>query len=357
LRAQKTIGTKLVAWSFVVVVGWAGNAGAERDNPHLIEARSDISKVRYRRAAEALETALQTGTNGPDQLAEIFKLSGQTAAALGRRHEAESQFKRLLVLQPEAHLMGAGPKIMRPFRSAQAALKGQPPLKVSYRSQLEPRPGLWLVVESDPLQMVHGARAEIRAEGGTHRVTAEGQGEIELALPKAARFEVILSALDLYGNRLAVIGTARAPIVIGAKKAPPLSPQPAMERSPAERPLQPHARLTPIYARWDLWSAVAAVAAGSVGLYFALEAKSANDDLDAIKADSEHHEFSEAEAAEDRLNDNRLAAFISFGVAGGLALLAGGLLWYYLARDPFPPPEAALRLDRRGAQLSWSFGF
>src|SRR5436190_22808015 len=90
------------------------HAGPIDDAKALVEA-SD-----YMRAREALTAALDSGTNGRDELVEIHRLSGIVAGALGDPKAATAAFQRALALSPDVALPpGISPKIARPFTAAQ----------------------------------------------------------------------------------------------------------------------------------------------------------------------------------------------------------------------------------------------
>src|SRR5690606_6418262 len=69
----------------VLAMPWIARA----DNPSLAEARKAIDEVRYDDARELLVQALKRGANRPEELVEIYKLSGATAAVLGPEELAE----------------------------------------------------------------------------------------------------------------------------------------------------------------------------------------------------------------------------------------------------------------------------
>ncbi|MCC6994425.1 MAG: hypothetical protein IT370_07340 [Deltaproteobacteria bacterium] len=295
-----------------------GVARAE-DNAFLVQARADIDAVEFDKARESLERALLAGSNGPTQLAEIYRLSGEVAVAVGDADGAEQAFQRLLAIAPDSKLRdGVSPKIKSAFDAAAAAL-GDKRLRIDYVTG----PGtITLVVDADPLDLVAGAAIDyVDAVGGRRTQVKKGKFRIEVSLDEAAPVphKVALAALDAHGNRLAELGSLREPLAV-----------PAVATAPRKGAGKRHRASRSFLGKGWLWAGLAVASAGA-GTYFALQVKQDEDDLETLNKDSMNHSFSEARAIQDRAEDHALYTNISFGVAGGFAILATVL---FLRGDP-----------------------
>ena len=290
------------------------------DNAFLVQARADIDAVEFDKARESLERALLAGGSGPSQLAEIYRLTGEVAVAIGDPDGAEQAFLRLLAIAPDSKLRdGVSPKITAAFEAAAAAL-GDKRLHLEYATA----PGtITLVVSDDPLDLVTGAAVDyVDAVGGRRTQVKKGKFRIEIVLDEAAPVphKVALAALDAHGNRLAELGSLREPLAVPAV-ATVAGKGAGRRRARASRSF---------FGKGWLWAGVALAAAGA-GTYFALQVKQDEDDLETLNKDSMNHSFSEARAIQDRAEDHALYTNISFGVAGGFAILATVL---FLRGDP-----------------------
>src|SRR5450755_3689392 len=102
-------------------------------------ARHDVEGSDYLAARGALVSALDAGTAGPAELAEIYKLSGIVEGALGNDNAATESFEMWLAIDPKGALpAGTSPKITRPFDSAAATVKAREPLKVKVETSASP---------------------------------------------------------------------------------------------------------------------------------------------------------------------------------------------------------------------------
>jgi hypothetical protein len=311
-------------WLAVVLVVSAGvvlaSGVARAENPHLARARVELDQLRFDEARSSLATALRSGGSTPDEIAEIYRLSGQVAAALGDVAEAENSFRRFLALSPGATLpAGTSPKITAPFSAAQAKMQGSPPLAV----RLEGEPG-WplvvrVVVESDPMSMIAGAEIEWWVEGEEpRRATESGDGPIDVPIPLAeqpgARILVRGTAIDRFGNHLREVGRDE-PIVVWQPSG----------RPPVEEPPVETTRSRPFYARSYTWAAVTIGFLG-IGTYYAFKVRSTQDELDDIEANPLEHDYSEWVDVKERGEREALIANITFGAAGAFAIVTTILL-------------------------------
>ena len=316
---------RVAPWIALVWLGLSRVAAA--DDP-LAQARKFIAASDYMAARPALIAALDAGGHGPDELAEIYRLTGIVAAAIGDAPAATDAFAHLLALSPRAKLPdGTSPKITRPFDAASRSVAGQHPLEVKIETRARP-PVITLVVVSDPLHMVATARAVFSVDAGAERSAevAVASERTEVALPAGRRIDVRVAALDVHGNRLAEVGSRDMPVAI-VSDAPGEAPAPlAGPAAAAPAPPGPagSAAARPVYLRWWPYAAAGGAALAATG-YFGLAARSATDDLTRIYADPAHHRSSEASAVEDRARRDVLFTNIGLGVTGAFAIAAGAL--------------------------------
>lgn len=313
------IRVRLAACLLVMLA--AGSARAETQNPSLVRARGEIEELRFEAARQSLAEALEWGRNSPAQLAEIHQLAGEVAAGMGDRAAAEEHFRRLLAIDPNARLaVGTSPKIAAPFEAARRFFDERQPLRVRYHVRHKPTPVLLVFVDSDPLDMVAGARLAHASEEAPP-VEQVGDGPFELPLPRTGRLELLVSVTDRYGNRLVELGSAENPIIVNARA----------ERTPATPPPRdrvPPSEGRPLYGRWWIYGALAAVSAGA-GIYFGIEALRAEDAIEKLNQETRMgipHDFREAKDLERQGERNALLANVSFGVAGAFAIVSTVLL-------------------------------
>src|SRR5689334_11578885 len=82
----------------------------------LDDARKAVDASDYAAARPLVVQALEAGTASPDELAEIYKLTGIVESALGNTSGATDAFGKWLSLDVKGSLpFGTSPKIMRPF--------------------------------------------------------------------------------------------------------------------------------------------------------------------------------------------------------------------------------------------------
>ena len=330
-----------IALALIALEGWA-----RADDPLAVASKA-VDASDYLAARPALTAALAGGGRGPEQLVEIYRLTGVVEAALGDARAATEAFTHLLALSPKATLSeGTSPKIRRPFDAASRYIQSHAALEVKIETHANP-PVITLVVASDPLNMVAAAHAVFTVDGGPERskdvdVAAE---RAEVALPPARRIDARIAALDVHGNHLVEIGSREVPVVIIGE--PPPVARAAVRPPPRRTTVAIHAEARPLYLRWWPYAATAVIAAGATG-YFAWAAHSATDELDGIVANSAPHRFDDARAVEDRARRDVLLTNIGLGVTGALAV-AAGVLYLTTPRDRVETRLAAVPLPGGGA--------
>jgi hypothetical protein len=281
-----------------------------------------------------VKAALVAGDNGPEAMAEIYRLTGVVSGALDDPNAATVAFQQMLALSPKATLpAGTSPKIANPFASAQSLFETKKPLAIEVDTTANP-PTVVVRIVSDPLAMIVRVVVFARVDGRPdQKLERRAAAEVKIAVPLGRRIDVRVAALDEHGNRLGEIGTVDVPVVIvgGASTddKPPPEEKPIPDGPPA--PASPR----PLYAKWWLWGGIAIGFAGGAG-YFAYATRSAMNDLDRLNANSSQHTFDEAREIEDRAKLNLLLFDIGVGVAGAAAIVATLL---YLTEPDHRPSE------------------
>lgn len=325
----------------VLILGWPAAARAD-ENPHLARARGELDELKYDRAARSLEQALATGTNGPAELAEIYRLSGEVAAALGDAKVAEEHFRRLLAIKPDARLAaGVSPKISQPFEAARAWFSSRTPIQVRHELSADEPRSITVLVDSDPLNMIAAARANVVVDGGAaERIERKGPAPIELTLPEEGRLEVEVAAVDRYGNRVVEISTPSRPIVVPA----PRRVEDAGGGGGGDGDDDDRDRRTApsrsIFGRWYVWGGLA-LGFAAAGTWFGFQALDAEEELARLNMNSSMHDFTEALEVENRGRRHALVANINFGVAGALGLVATYLIVKDLGSSDAPRRDTA----------------
>jgi hypothetical protein len=336
--------------AIAVAIGWH----PARADDSLAQARAAVDASDYMTAKSALASALASGTNGPDEVVEIYRLQGIVAGALGDAKAATEAFKYLLALSPKATLpAGTSPKISKPFAAASKFFASHDPLKVKTETASDP-PSVTLVVVSDPLAMVMKARVWASVDGKKEKektLDGGGKDKITVELPRGKRLDLRVAAVDEHGNRLVELGSADVPIVVvgGGEDKP--KPTERVADKPVEQAPKPRAA-RPLYLRWWMWAGAAAVIGGA-GTYFGVDAVLAKQDLDALNADSVHHRFTEAQDVESRGHRDVWFANIGWGLAGALAIGAGVL---YIT-EPHTETRMSIAPTHSGAAIVFGGAF
>lgn len=261
---------------------------ASADSAKLIEARAALAAVEYDKARALLVETLKQGTASPSELAEIYRLSASTATVLGDREVAEQYYRRWLALEPMASLPpSVAPKLREPFVAAQAYMAAHGRLAVTAQRNAD---RVVVVLEADPLVMA----ASVAVVGGTP-IAFDASHRATLAVGATAPRIVVL---DEFGNTLVALDDIPVALVTDV---PSGSPSPSLVRHPL------------------LWG-ILTVAAGGTTLAFGLAARSADDDLANILANSGAHTLADAEAAQDRRDRHALVTNIGFVATGVFAV-------------------------------------
>jgi hypothetical protein len=325
---SRRVACRIVTILVALASGRAARAG---DDSAFAQAKRDVEASDYQAARGALASALDAGSASPQELAEIYKLSGIVESALGNTDAATEAFARWLVIDPKATLPpGTSPKIVRPFDAA--AANKPPPLKVKAETSAAP-PTVTLVIGDDSFTMIARARVVVVVDG-KREVTLEAAGKlrITIALPTGKRLDLRVQGLDAHGNRVVELGTEDVPIVIVTDGSAPKRDDEALSllKTKPATPSEPR----PLYLKWWVWGS-GAVAFGALATYFGIAAVSATNDLDRLNATSQDHTFTEALDVESRARRDVWLFDIGMGIAGAAAVTATIL---YLT-EPRPTTE------------------
>ena len=304
-----------------ILLAAEGVAGADP----LALAKQAVAVSDYTTARTELNQARDAGGYGPDETAEIYRLSGIVAAAVGDPKAATDAFTHLLAISPKAALpAGTSPKITRPFDAAAKYFTTHQRLELKLETQAA-APQITLVLVSDPLAMVVKAHVTYAVDGGPEQTKDVAASErTEITLPDGARIDARVAALDAHGNRLVELGSQEVPIVIiGQGKAATVAKPSRMPAAPRPAPSAvAEGGARPVYLRWWPYAIGTAVFGGGA-VYFGLAARSESDTIKAARS------LDEARRAADRGNRDALLTNLGLGVAGAFAITAG--VMYFLA--------------------------
>lgn len=332
-------------------------AAAQSDPDQLVaQARQAMLRLSYDRAIRLLERAEEAGRSDRDQLVLIYRSLAESRAALGEGEAAETEFRRLLALDPAAELpSGSSPKLTAPFESAREFMRQRPPLTVAC---LRDGRSAVLAIQSDPLALVAAARLTT-AHGDvlTRGRRRSGRTRVPLYAPAGAPQELACAAVDRHGNELAraAIGSAAdrrgqdpgatldpttiltptdqaRTVARRSSRAAPASDTGTRSASTVTVARTPAPESPPIYTRWWLWGTGALVAAGT-SAFFAVQLQADEDDWRAIKRASQDHRYAQALEVQERGERHALYANIATMTTAALAAVSLGLLVRDLVRD------------------------
>lgn len=315
------------AMAALALLSSAGDADAQgTDSTGLIaRAKQEMSQLNFESAITLLEQAEGTGQNERAEMIEIYRATAEANAGLGRLEAAEVSFRRALALDPSIELpAGSSPKLTSPFAAARDFVSSRGSLKIDCKKTGEAG-GALLTVGSDPVDLVSGARL-IGAAGARVGSDASGSGRIALSYAQTAT-PTGCAALDRFGNEL-----LRADLGEPVAEPTPAAGDDATGGAVSVGADTTVERSRPIYARWWVWGAGAAVS-GAAAIYFGLQLKKARDDLDKLNDNSEDHFFEEALDVEERGDRAALNANIALGVTAALGAVSIGLLVHQLLTD------------------------
>lgn len=315
----------LAATAAAIAVGSPRAARADEPDQVIERAIDQIGNLRYDDALSTLDKALSSGTNSPAQTARIYLLLGEVHASMGEDDKSIEAFSRALVIDPSIELRkGLSPKIREPFGDARRKMRGKQ-IEIAHRVLKRAKPTVAVVVVSDPLGMVVGARlAYTTGDGEQRSVAAGGKDRVDLELPDGVKGFVV-GAIDEHGNRLAAIGSVDQPLSLDVNAGGAASAGSDSDKSDlhieGKKDEGGSASGPPLYAHWAVWGGAALVLAGG-GTWAGLSARSAQNKLDTMRKNSDMYEFSQVQAVADRAKSRALLANIGFATAGACAVVS-----------------------------------
>lgn len=282
-------------------------------NPALDRAREALDELEYRAAYDALDEALEAGTNTRAEMIEIYRLRGEVAASLGNTDDAVRAFESLLALDPDARLAdGVSPKIGKPFATARRKAADRGALALDCEITAHDPTTVVVTARQNQLGLAVTGILGDDDDAAGKRLT-RGRATIEAS---EGTEPTTVGLADAAGNHLATSSVFdckdTSSVILDEPK-----PEPKPDSGGS------------ILGHWALWGGVA-VALGATGTYFGLETRSDVDELNEMYANSGEYQYADVQAVEDRAHRNALYANIAFGAAGAAAI-ASGVLW--LTRD------------------------
>ncbi len=321
-----TVRAHLLILVLINALGFSSNVEISRaDDSPLDPVRQAIDEIRYEEASALLEQALGNGHLRAQSLADAYRLSGEVSAALGDLPRARERFTRWLTLDPEGQLpTGTSPKISSTFLEARAHLLTHGPLRVRHNVRRnQDTTQVELLVDADPLGMVHGIRVAYRVGEHDSLASTETRDSLRVVLDVSDQHWLHLQvlALDEHGNELLVLGE-HAPFALAPATG-----------GPASMPLVVNQPRRAWYAQWYTYTGVA-VAAGGASLYFGLQSRADGQALSALNDKSAESTFAEARAIEEQGRRNAVLANVSLGAAGISTAAALICLWRGSSHKP-----------------------
>ena len=319
----------------------------------LDNARTAVESSDYAAARPLIVDALQAGTASPEELAEIYKLTGIIESALGNAPGATDAFGKWLSLDAKGSLpFGTSPKILRPFTTAQERAKKSGHVEAKVETADDP-PSVTLVVVNDPHKLIAGAKVYFRVDKGAEQtLSGDGTDKVKLDLETGRRIDLRLHAVDKYGNHVVELGSKDVPIVITSTgKTKELIDQKdrqlhVTKKHDAPPPPPPSPRAW--YGQWWVWG-IGTLIAGGTGGYFAWRTHEDVQELHQLDANSLVHPWSDAQAVESRARRDLLVTNIAGGVTGAFAL--GALILFFTRPQTAEQSHVAITPARGGAAL------
>lgn len=331
---------------FALAIGSCGVSVAAA-NPELAAAKRAYTELEFRRTRAHLERALRWGKSNPSEMREILRLSGETAAAVGKQAKAEDYYYQMLTLDPSAELpAGLSPKLTAPFEQAKKKVNQTGGLTARCRLDDEQRI-VRVHIDADPAGLVAGARAVYRSRDGD-RPIAEARAKtrvIALALQTPPKHKLFCAVIDRYGNHL---------VEVDATYAPPKRRVLGITREPSDS----HASPQPFFAHYLTWGTLG-TASTTAGVAFAWRMRANQNALDALNQDSSQYDFAAAQELARSGRRNARMANLSFAFAGACAVVTVVQYLRRPTRDSHDGQTALISpmFTPDGAGVAWSSSF
>ncbi len=185
----------------------------------LDRAEAAYLNIDFEAVRQAAQQALEEGGHDWREVVRIYQLLGMSDAALGNADAARDEFVHMLMLDSSAEVTELSPELRSPYLEARGRV-GALSRRFGVETSLS-RPQSAIIVKlTDPTRLA--SRVVVRS-----RVAGEGEFQVleEPAAPQVVQHldhlsdegwaEYSLEVLDEHGNRLAAIGDAASPEIIG----------------------------------------------------------------------------------------------------------------------------------------------
>jgi hypothetical protein len=305
--------------------------------PQLGEARRAVKSLKYSAALPLLAAAKAAKDNDRASMLEILWLQGFVSSTLGRRDDARTAFRALLMLEPEFKPPNEpSPKVMTPFYEAKTWAADNGPLRLVLEEPRMAPAGPAAVsarVENDALQLSRAIRFHVRVPGGAWSEQRVGVAGATATFEPPGPRDVWVELLGENGATLEMVGSADAPRHFEApapqaERAPQVEPV-AAPATPPEAVVQEGGEANrPTAMRWvGIGAAAAGVVAAGLGALFGSFARQAAQqliDLGASHMTTPVTELSQVDAfaLNARVQQDSLVANALFVTAGVLAVAA-----------------------------------
>jgi hypothetical protein len=233
---------------------------------------------------------------------------------------------------------GTSPKIAKHATAAQDFFKDKQPLSIKTTTAGDP-PSVTIDVVDDPLSMIAKLQAIVVVDGEPEQTLDKpADKQVKIDLPKGARLDLRVAALDEHGNHLFEVGSKDVPVVIVGKAE---APKVVVKPPPPPKPAAPF-KQRPLYLRWWLWAGASVVTLGASG-WFGIDAVRQKNKLDDLNAESANHSFDEALAIEDKARRSVLITNITL-IAGGAFAITAGVLYLTRPKQTETPPAKSISI-------------
>lgn len=267
------------------------------------QANDLFGKMRYVKALQVAERALEDPNNGPLDLVAGYRILGLCQAALGKTKKALDTFRKLLAIDPSFRFSREiSPKLAAPFYQAVAMVQGGDHIALAHQPPESPASlqGLHLEakLQANPFGMVEAIRFRFRLDTEekermiVNKIGDPSPLEAKILLPaglKAYKISYFFEAANEFGGTLARAGSYNQPFHLQAKLTPKplIAPVPPVvkKKKPLPKIVLPVKTPEPIvppppkrpevkddkengqaaawYQTWWFWTAVGVVVAGA----------------------------------------------------------------------------------------------
>ena len=321
----------------VTIAMLLGTVAVTHANPDLEKGRRLLAELFVDKAGVAFKNALEQGDSDPATTAQIYMGLGEVAAVVGTPKKAEEYFRHALAIDTLLDLPpGTSPTVQEPLSKARASFRKLKPLAAAVNIDTANGVRASVSVTSDPLDMVAGASV-IFEIGDKKKTRNFKSGKQRIPIPLAEKSTAItVSLIDKHGNR--IVTNDRIELPEGKKIGDNSSDKDNSSDIPITKSTT--SQQSSIATNWIVWAGAAAVF-GATGTGFGLWSRSAINEIDDLKKNSENVEFKTVLDLEDKAKQRALLANIGFGLAGACAIAA--TVFYFRGRASHSQDESVSR--------------